>query len=134
MTDEADSRYDVFVSYRWVEPDQRWVRKQLVPALEKAGLNVLLDVDDFVPGRDLILEMERAASSSMRAICVITPDYFEGNRMVQFENLMLRRSDPSGTESRLIPLILRPTTLPERLRSEERRVGKELRSRWALYH
>jgi hypothetical protein len=60
--------------------------------------------------------MERAASSSTRAICVISPDYFEGNRMVQFESLMLRRSDPSGTESRLIPLILRPTNLPERLR------------------
>jgi len=116
MADEATSQYDVFLSYRWVEPDQRWVRQQLVPALEKAGLNVLLDVDDFVPGRDLILEMERAASSSTRAICVMSPDYFEGNRMVQFESLMLRRSDPSGMESRLIPLILRPANLPERLR------------------
>ena len=95
MAEDATAQYDVFLSYRWVEPDQRWVRQQLVPALEKAGLNVLLDVDDFVPGRDLILEMERAASSSTRAICVISPDYFEGNRMVQFESLMLRRSDPS---------------------------------------
>lgn len=116
MTDQTTSQYDVFVSYRWVEPDQEWVRQQLVPALEKAGLNVLLDLDDFVPGRDLILEMERAALSSKKSICVISPDYFDGNRMVQFENLMFRRSDPSGTESRLIPLILRPTTLPERLR------------------
>jgi ATP/maltotriose-dependent transcriptional regulator MalT/DNA-binding SARP family transcriptional activator len=116
MSDEVTYQYDVFVSYRWVEPDQSWVRQQLVPALEKAGLNVLLDVDDFVPGRDLILEMERAASSSTRAICVISPEYFEGKRMAQFENLMLQRSDPSGAESRLIPLILRPTNLPERLR------------------
>lgn len=116
MTDQTTSQYDVFVSYRWIEPDQEWVRQQLVPALEKAGLNVLLDLDDFVPGRDLILEMERAALSSKRSICVISPDYFEGNRMVQFESLMFRRSDPSGTESRLIPLILRPTPLPERLR------------------
>ena len=26
--------YDVFVSYRWVSPDQLWVREQLEPALK----------------------------------------------------------------------------------------------------
>jgi hypothetical protein len=108
--------YDVFVSYRWVNPDQEWVRNQLVPALQKAGLKVFLDVNDFVPGRDLILEMSRAGSQSHRALCVLSPDYFEGNRMVSFESLMSRRSDPSGQESRLIPLILRQSDLPEWLR------------------
>jgi hypothetical protein len=108
--------YDVFVSYRWANPDQEWVRNQLVPALQKAGLRVFLDVNDFVPGRDLILEMSRAGSQSRRALCVLSPDYFEGNRMVSFESLMSRRSDPSGQESRLIPLILRQSDLPEWLR------------------
>jgi hypothetical protein len=108
--------YDVFISYRWVEPDQTWVRDQLVPALKNAGLAVLLDVEDFVPGRDLILEMTRAGRESRRALCVLSPEYFDENRMVGFESLMARRSDPSGTESRLIPLLLRPTELPEWLR------------------
>lgn len=108
--------YDVFVSYRWVNPDQLWVQEQLVPALKRAGLKVLLDVEDFVPGRDLILEMSRAGSESRQAICVLSPDYFEGNRMAAFESLMLRRSDPSGKESRLIPLIIRETSLPEWIR------------------
>lgn len=108
--------YDVFISYRWVEPDQTWVRDQLFPALKNAGLAVLLDVEDFVPGRDLMLEMTRAGTESRRALCVLSPQYFNGNRMVGFESLMARRSDPFGTESRLIPLLLRPTDLPEWLR------------------
>src|SRR5438477_6640556 len=108
--------FDVFVSYRWVEPDQTWVREQFVPSLKAAGLRVLLDVEDFVPGRNLILEMSRAGSSSSHLICVISPDYFNGNRMVSFESLAALRSDPAGVDSRLIPLILRETELPEWIR------------------
>lgn len=106
----------VFISYRWVEPDQRWVREQLAPALRNAGLVVVLDVDDFVPGRDLILEMTRAGNESRHVLCVLSPDYFDGNRMVAFESLMARRLDPSGHEPGLIPMILRSTELPEWLR------------------
>jgi hypothetical protein len=108
--------YDVFVSYRWVSPDQHWVREQLEPALTGSGLRVFLDVNDFVPGRDLILEMTRAGAESARALCVLSPDYFEGNRMVSFESLMARRRDPSGAESCLIPLVLRRTDIPEWMR------------------
>lgn len=108
--------YDVFISYRWVSPEQEWVRDDLFPALKGAGLTPLLDVEDFVPGRDLMLEMTRAGQSSRRLLCVITPDYFEGNRMVGFEALMARRSDPSGMDSRLVPLLVRTTQLPEWMR------------------
>jgi TIR domain len=104
------------VSYRWVEPDQSWVRNHLVPALKNAGLRVCLDVEDFVPGRDLIFEMTRAGAESSRALCVLSPDYFAGNRMVAFESLMARRLDASGMNSRLIPLILRSTEMPEWIR------------------
>jgi hypothetical protein len=108
--------YDVFISYRWVDPDQEWVREYLVPALKSAGLRVCLDVEDFVPGRDLIIEMSRAGAESARALCVLSPDYFDGNRIVAFESLMARRRDPAGGESRLIPLLLRATELPEWMR------------------
>ncbi|MDT5060477.1 MAG: hypothetical protein QOH63_936 [Acidobacteriota bacterium] len=116
MRDETKVKYDVFISYRWVKDDQTWVRQQLVPALVNAGLAVCLDVNDFVPGRDLIREMTRAGTQSRRAICVISPDYFDGDRMVTFESLMIRRFDPSGSESRLIPLLYRATDIPEELR------------------
>ena len=77
---------------------------------------MLLDVDDFVPGRDLILEMTRAGHESRRVLCVLSPDYFDGNRMVAFESLMARRLDPSGNKPGLIPLVLRSSELPEWLR------------------
>lgn len=105
--------YDVFVSYRWVEPDMSWVRGHFVPALKVAGLRVCLDVQDFIPGRDLILEMTRAGRESCRAVCVLSPDYFDGDRFGYFESLMFRRSDPSGREGRLIPLLLRTCCIPE---------------------
>jgi hypothetical protein len=93
---EMSFDYDVFVSYRWVEPDLTWVRDELVPALNSAGLKVCFDVEDFIPGRDLILEMSRAGKQSRRAICILSPDYFEGDRFVAFESLMARRLNPSA--------------------------------------
>lgn len=105
-------QYDIFVSYRRVSPDQEWVRGQLVPALKKVGLKVLLDVDDFVPGRNLIREMARATEESQRMLCVLSPEYFESGRMVQFESLTVLAAAPAGQDSRLIPMIVRPVKLP----------------------
>jgi tetratricopeptide (TPR) repeat protein len=116
MQDEKAYPYDVFISYRWVAPDLQWVRKQLYPALVEAGLNVCLDVKDFVPGRDLILEMERAGTESRHVLCVVSPEYLEEGRMVEFESLSARRRDPGGRNSSLIPLILREAEIPERIR------------------
>ena len=115
MTPNEDYSYDVFISYRWITPDQEWVREQLYPALKSAGLRVFLDKVDFYPGRDMILEMERAVRESRQMLCVVSPDYFEEDRMVNFENLMIRRRDPAGRKSSLIPLILRNANIPERM-------------------
>jgi TIR domain len=116
MKDEKVYAYDVFISYRWITPDQEWVREQLYSALVNSGLKVCLDVEDFVPGRDLILEMERAGLESRHVLCVISPEYFEEGRMVEFESLSARRRDPAGRNSFLIPLILRDAKIPERVR------------------
>jgi TIR domain len=107
--------WDVFVSYRWVSPDQEWVRNQLVPRLREAGLRVLLDVDiedGFVPGRDAICEMTRAGRESLRTLSVWSPDYFCDDRAVWFESLQARRKDPQGRNSALVPLLLRRTRIP----------------------
>src|SRR5258706_1905793 len=109
-------QYDVFISYRWSEPDPSWVRDQLTPALKSAGLKVCLDVEDFIPGRNIIIEMSRAGIESRCVLCVLSPDYFECNGAVAFESLSARGRDLTGRDSRLVPLILRSTDLPDWIR------------------
>jgi hypothetical protein len=116
MTNPTTYSKDVFISYRWVSPDQEWVRDQLYQRLVEAGLKVALDVEDFVPGRNLILEMERAGEESRHVLCIISPEYFEKGRMVEFESLLARLRDPGGRNSTLIPLILRQADIPNRIR------------------
>ena len=119
MTDSSngDFRYDVFLSYTWVEPDQSWVRNDLYPALQRAGLRVCLDAEDFVPGRNLILEIDRAGNESRHVLCVLSPEYTEGNRMTLFESLAARASDAAGFTSTLVPLMLRETQTPKWLKN-----------------
>lgn len=92
-----------------------WVRNQLDPALRNAGLRVCLDVRDFDAGKDKILEIERGGLESRCTLCVISPEYFEQGRLVEFESLTARRRDPAGRNSLLIPLIVRDTKIPERI-------------------
>jgi hypothetical protein len=110
--------WDVFVSYRWVEPDMSWVREQLTPALERSGLKVCVDFKDFRPGRSPILEMDRALEQSRRTLAVLGPEYLAGNRGTLLEALRGRGHDLRGAWSSLIPLVLRPTKkrLPRWLR------------------
>lgn len=116
MSDEKTFKYDVFISYRWIEPDLSWVRTQLEPALKNAGLEVLLDFNNFVPGRAPIVEMARAGKESKHGLCVLSPDYVKAlHGWVGLESFMLRSMDPTGTESLLIPFILRRTELPPHL-------------------
>jgi len=116
MQGQRTHPFDVFISYRWINPDRDWVRNQLYPALRNAGLEVCLDVEDFVVGRDLFNEMARAGLESHRTLCVISPEYFEKGRMVEFESLSAQRRDPGGHNSLLIPFVVRETDIPERLK------------------
>lgn len=58
-------------------------RQANLACLERVGLRVCLNVDDFVPGRDLILEMTCAGRESKSAVCVLSPDYLEGTTGVR---------------------------------------------------
>ena len=77
-------RVDVFVSYRHREPTMTWVRGTLVPALEDAGLSVLIDVRDFVAGDLLIDGMESAATRARVTVAVVDETYRESG-FIQFE-------------------------------------------------
>lgn len=105
--------YDVFISYRRVQPDMAWVHDELYPALKQAGLKPCLDVFDFTPGRNVVLEITRATNTSRRTLCIISPDYFDGNRVSIYESQAAWGTDPAGTDSKLVPLVLRDTKVPE---------------------
>jgi hypothetical protein len=108
--DSSNPPYDVFLSYRWVEPDRLWVRTQLIPALKRANLKTFVDFENFRPGSGVIPEMERAILESRRAICVISPEYLNGGGTA-IEQQMLRILDLSGHQSKLIPLLFRQASL-----------------------
>lgn len=103
-------KYDVFISYRWVWPDRRWVRKRLAPALRRAGLDVWLEISNSYPACDLYEETENAIRNSRKAICVISPAYVRETekkaRMVAVEFRILQRLSQVD-KNRVVPLLLR---------------------------
>src|SRR5690606_11438695 len=67
--------YDVFISYRHLEPDRSWVRRELVPRLDEAGLRVCIDVRSFRLGHPIVTEMGRAIEESRYTVAVLTPAF-----------------------------------------------------------
>ncbi len=110
---EDQFEYDVFSSYS--SKDKQWVRGELLPALEKHGLRVIIDFRDFRPGAPSIKEIERAVLSSRKTLLILTPDYLH-SQWTEFENLLLQTLEPSNQTLRLIPLLKEKCDLPLRLR------------------
>ena len=109
----TDFLYDVFISYS--SADKAWVRGELLPALEKAGLTVCIDYRDFRPGAPSVTEMERALQESRKTLLVLTPAYL-ASAWTEFEALMLQTLDPANRQRRLIPLLKERCELPPRIR------------------
>jgi hypothetical protein len=108
----ASYKYDVFISYS--HEDRDWVHTWLVPTLDAAGIRVCVDVRDFEPGASSIAEIERAAAQSRKTLLVLTPEYFASGT-AEFEQILIQTSDPAARNRRIIPLVLKPCALPQRL-------------------
>lgn len=111
---EEKFKYDVFISYRWVWPEFRWVRKDLVPALKAAGLKVWIDLEHNKIPVSLYSQTVKGIANSRRVLCVITPAYLKETRKpaswagVEFTVLQ-------DFKDRVVPLILRGT-IPDGIR------------------
>ncbi|MDP9317054.1 MAG: toll/interleukin-1 receptor domain-containing protein [Chloroflexota bacterium] len=110
----TDYEYDVFISYS--HHDKVWVRSELLPRLETAGLSVCIDFRDFRPGAPSITEMERAATTSRKTVLVLTPEYLASDWST-FENIMLQTLDPVNRTLRVIPILKMKVDLPPRIGS-----------------
>lgn len=105
--------YDIFLSYRHLEPDQQWVKKTLVPALKETGLKVCFDGDYkcFRAGEPIINSMQNAVVNSRYTVAIFTPDYEESG-FTELENLMAQHleteaSQSAGKNKRLIGILYR---------------------------
>jgi hypothetical protein len=99
--------YDVFVSYRQVDPDRAWVQGTLLPALRAAGLRVFGE-----PGGGT----ERAVSSSRFTLAVVTPAYLRSS-WVELEAVLARQLGAEHTRRRLVVVAREPAEVPLRVRA-----------------
>lgn len=114
MSDQANPpfAYDVFISYS--SQDKSWVRGELLPKLDAAGLKTFIDFRDFDIGAPSVTEMERGVLTSRKTLLVLTPAYVK-SEWTEFENLMLQTLDPANRARRLIPLLKERCELPLRI-------------------
>jgi hypothetical protein len=108
----AAFRYDVFISY--APADAAWVFDWLLPRLEAAGVVACVDARCFDPGAPVVAETERAIRESRHILAVMTPEWVT-NESSNFEELLVQHEDPGARWRRLIPLLLKPCTPPERI-------------------
>jgi hypothetical protein len=114
----SEITYDVFISYN--EADQAWVREELLPRLEGAGLQVAIDYRDFIVGMPRLENIEQAVEHSHRTIVVLTPAWVASDWNA-FESLLLGAVDPAARQRKLLPALLKPCPeLPPRLAALEK--------------
>jgi len=104
--------YDVFISYS--HADQEWVRGELLPRLEEAGLKVIIDHRDFEVGVPILVNIERAVDNGRHTLIVLTPAWIE-SQWTDFESLLAGTADPAGRRRKLIPLMYKPCHPPARI-------------------
>lgn len=97
-------KYDVFISYRQQEPDRSWVRKKLLPTLEKGGLHACVDYRDFRLGAPLVTEMARAVEQSRYTLSILTPRYLESN-FAELENVLAEHLGLEKSQRRLLAVM-----------------------------
>lgn len=107
-------KYDVFISYS--SQDKEWVRRTLLPRLEKAGLKAFIDYRDFTRGAPSIKECQRGVEECRKILLVLTPNYVDSG-WTEIENIMAQTLDPANRTLRMIPLLKAVCQKPLRIGS-----------------
>ena len=104
---------DFFVSYTGA--DVAWA-EWIAVELERVGYTTFCQVLDIRPGQDFVHEMQRAAETAARTIAVLSPAYTR-SEFGEAEWRTALTGDPSGEQSRLIPVRVQVSSPPGLLRS-----------------
>jgi hypothetical protein len=94
---------DFFVSY--TSADTHWA-EWIAYVLEEAGSSVIIQVWDFRPGSNFVLEMQEAASKAERTLMVLSPDYLK-SQFASPEWASAFARDPQGLARKLVPVMVR---------------------------
>ncbi len=106
---DTEFKYDVFISYSSANKD--WVRKDLLSALEKAGLKVCIDFRDLKAGKPAIKNMRDGILESRHTLLVLTDAYLKSG-WTEFESLISQTLDPANRKTRVVPMLKEKCKLP----------------------
>ncbi len=101
-TGKGDFTYDVFIAY--ADVDKKWVKAELLPRLENAGLTVCVDYRDFRIGAPKVRERERAVLESRKTLLVLSPAYLNSD-WANLSESMAQTLDPASRDLRFLPLL-----------------------------
>jgi TIR domain len=91
---------DFFISYTKADlPWAEWIAWQL----ELAGHKILIQAWDFRPGRNFVLEMDRACHEAEQTVAVLSPSYLQA-AYTHSEWAGAFARDPQGERSLLLPV------------------------------
>jgi tetratricopeptide (TPR) repeat protein len=98
---------DFFISY--TQADLLWA-EWIDAVLRQAGYTTKIQVWDFRPGHNFVVEMHRAAAGSDRTLAVLSPDYLL-SLYAMAEWAAAFAADPDGTKGKLVPVVVRDVEL-----------------------
>jgi hypothetical protein len=94
---------DFFISYNKADKDWAvWIAWHL----EENGYTTMIQVWDFRPGSNFVLEMDKASRETERTIAVLSPNYLEA-LYTQPEWAAAFKKDPKGEKGALLPVRIR---------------------------
>ena len=109
-TKPIEESKDIFISYS--SNDSEWVRNELLPQLEEAGLKVVIDYRDFTPGVPVMKNITEAVEMCRHTLAVVSPAYLD-SEWTGLEQYLTGYADPAATQHKFIPLLLEPCEIPK---------------------
>jgi hypothetical protein len=104
---------DFFISYN--KADRDWA-EWIAWVLEEAGYSVVIQAWDIRPGKNFVIEMQRAICDAARTIPVLSLNYIDAE-FTQPEWAATFVQDPTGKNAKLVPVIVRKCDPPGLLKS-----------------
>ena len=100
---EYNPMKDFFISYN--SADEGWA-KWIAGQLEEAKYTTNLQVWDFRPAHNFVLEMDRASRETERTILVLSPDFLRSS-FTPSEWAVAFKKDPTGEKGLIVPVRVR---------------------------